>query len=288
MLFGIIMVIMSAILYGIIPMETKILLNYGFNATSIAFFRFFLVIPLILIICLLKKKSIKLSFNTLQQIFLYVSLPCGITMLILNESYNYITVGTASTLHFLYPTFVILICVFYYHQKIEKKIIKSLFIVLIGISCFMEKITFQGYIGVILAISSAITYAIYLIELEQKKINKVDPFVLTLYISIFTSLMLGVVGILTNSLFEKKILYDSYTMLHLLLISILSIVAIITLQLGSRYLGAKLTAFLSLFEPITSIIVGIFILNEKLNINKLIGCILIFIAMLNLLNKTEK
>ena len=40
--------------------------------------------------------------------------------------------------------------------------------IMIGISCFMDRIDYKGIFGIILAFLSAITYAIYLVQLEQK------------------------------------------------------------------------------------------------------------------------
>ena len=165
MVFGIVMVSLSAIVYGVIPLITKTIYEFGFDAISISFFRFFLMIPILLVICIIKNKSLKIGILGLLNIFLFIALPSGLTMLLLNESYNYISIGTATTLHFLYPAFVILICIFYYHQEIERKILISLLMIMIGISCFMDRIDYKGIFGIILAFLSAITYAIYLLSL---------------------------------------------------------------------------------------------------------------------------
>lgn len=288
MIFGIIMVILSAIIYGIIPLITKIVYTFGLDAVSISFLRFFLTVPIVFSICLIKHISLKTNICSLINMFIYIALPSGFTMLLLNESYNYITIGTATTLHFLYPIFVILICVFYYRQKIERKIILSLIMIIIGISCFIDGIDVKAILGIILAFLSAITYAIYLVQLEQKGFNKMDLFVLSLYISIFVSIILGVIGFFSKSVIFRGVNYNSKLLFYLGVLSILSMIAIISLQLGSRYLGAKLTALFSLFEPITSIFTGIVFLSEDIQFLKVIGCFFILLAMLNVIFKQSK
>ena len=141
-------------------------------------------------------------------------------MLLLNESYNYISIGTATTLHFLYPAFVILsICIFYYHQEIERKILISLLMIMIGISfCFMDRIDYKGIFGIILAFLSAITYAIYLVQLEQKKFYDLDPMVLSLYTSICISITLGIIGFFSKSLLFESCNYDNRIPLYFIIL----------------------------------------------------------------------
>lgn len=62
-----------------------------------------------------------------------------------------------------------------------------------------------------------------------------------------------------------------------------SIVGIICLQQGVRYLGAATASILSMFEPVTSVIFGIIILHEQLTIVKLIGCFIILSAITGLI-----
>ncbi|MEJ8737607.1 DMT family transporter [Erysipelotrichaceae bacterium HCN-30851] len=282
MIFGIIIVILSAIIYGIIPLLTKIIYTFDLDAISVSFFRFFLMIPILFMICFIKNKPLKINISSLISIFLYIALPSGFTMLLLNASYTYISIGTATTLHFLYPTFVILICSFYYHQKIERKIIVSLILITIGISCFIDGIDINGILGVLLAFLSAITYAIYLVQLEQSKFRRMDPLVLSLYTSICISIVLGIIGFYSKSLLFKESTFNSELLFYLVIFSALSMIALVFLQIGARYLGAKLTALFSLFEPITSIFAGIIFLNEELRFIKIIGCLFILFAMLNI------
>lgn len=57
--------------------------------------------------------------------------------------------------------------------------------------------------------------------------------------------------------------------------------SILTVKLP--YLGATTTSILSMFEPVTSVIFGIIILQEQLTIIKLIGCLIILAAITGLI-----
>ena len=193
MLLGIGSVLLSAVLLGIIPLLTKVLYAAGFDAISVAFYRHVCVLPILFLYCRIKKSSLRLPLRQLFQLSLYAGFFSAVTMLLLNLSYLYIPVGMATTLHFLYPAFVILICVVYYRQQIERPILCSLILVLFGIFCFFEQGSIQGMAGIALALLSAITYAVYLIQLERHRFNQMDSAVFTFYLSLCTIVMLMIV-----------------------------------------------------------------------------------------------
>lgn len=291
MLLGTGTVILSAILYGMIPLLTKLLYSFGFDAIAVAFFRYACVLPIIVLYCCFKKKRLKISFRSIFSLFGYVGFFSGATMILLNMSYQYIPVGMATTLHFLYPSFVILICVVYYKQKIERSILYSMALVLIGILFFFERGNIHGVIGIVLAILSGFTYAVYLVQLERHKFNQMDPVVFTFYLSLCTILTLIVINLHTHSI-QDSLLYFQDTPLWIIpVLTLFSMFANICIAYGSRYLGATMTALFSLFEPITSLFSGFFFLHENLTLLKIIGSIIILIAILNVAlsqNKKDK
>lgn len=126
----------SAVVYGVIPMLTMFLYAFGMDAIAVAFYRFFLILPIVLLITKMQGISLRLPWKQVVSIFVYAGFFSGSTMLLLNLAYNYISIGTATTLHFLYPVFVILICAFYYHDVIDARMKKILLIVLLGILFF--------------------------------------------------------------------------------------------------------------------------------------------------------
>lgn len=272
---GILMISLSAILFGLIPILTSILYANGENAVSVSFYRYAFMLPVLWLLSLYKRLSLKIAIKDAWNIFLFISLFSTATMLLLNSSYVYVNTGVATTLHFLYPLFVILICRLFYHDKIDSHTKKSLLLILIGIACFLIHVEIESLIGIVLAFASSFTYAIYLVEMEKKRLSRLHPIVFSFHISLDTTILLWLFHLVLPSLQLPS--YDAF--LWLCILSITSLVALACLQLGSRSIGAKLTSLFSLFEPITSLIVGIVILKEEISIWKVIGCILIFIAV---------
>lgn len=270
---------LSAVLYGIIPMLTKLLYGYGLNAIAVAFFRFLFILPLAFGFACIKNVSLRLPAGKILEIFMFAGLFSGGTMLLLNVSYLYISVGTATTLHFLYPVVVLLICTFYYHDHLSSLLKRCLLLILSGMLCFVTELEKGAVIGILFALFSAFTYAVYLIQLEKRHFSDIHPMVLSFYIAVCTVLLTGGAALCTGTLTFS---FPLPALSLYLLLSFGSLAALALLQLGSRYLGAKMTSLFSLLEPITSMLTGIFFLKEGITLGKLAGCTLILLAIVYL------
>ena len=101
----------------------------------------------------------------------------------------------------------------------------------------------------------------------------INPYVLNFYFAIVIAITLLIIGIVSNQL-VLNLPMTAYG--YSFIIAILtSIIGIICLQQGIKYLGATTASILSMFEPVTSVIFGIIILHERLTIVKAIGCLII-------------
>lgn len=277
MIFGSLCILFSGVLFGVVPLVTMNLYASGFNTISVSFFRYLFAIPIALLLVVMQKKSLRINKMDIFKITTHLSLISVVTNLLLAGSYNFISTGTATTLHFLYPVVVILICGFYYREKISKQIMLSVMLVVFGILCFLDKIESSGLIGFVMAASSSVSYSIYILQLERTRLNRLEPAVLSFYISVTT-----VISLLVASFFIQPISFSlNYHQLTLFVaLSVITLVALMLFQLGTRYLGAKLSALFSLSEPVTSMVVGVVFMGEPLIISKIIGCILILLAIL--------
>ena len=267
----------SAMLFGLIPLLTSVLYANGLDAVSVSFYRYVFIVPVLFLLCRLRNISLRITKNEAIFLLVHVSLFSTLTNLLLNASYVYIHTGVATTLHFLYPMFVILICKVFYRDRIDSNTKKALLLIGLGIACFFIHMKIDNVIGLMLALISGVTYAIYLVEMEKKGLSRMQPLLFSFYISLNTSIMLLIVNMMTNSI---HLITEASTYFWLGVISIFSLMALICLQQGSKHIGAKMTSLFSLFEPITSLAAGVLILNEDLSIWKVIGCVFIFIAVM--------
>lgn len=274
---GYIYTALSAIIFGLMPLLTKIIIARGATSLTIAFFRVFYVTVVLFFVLKIKKIDLHLEKRDFLSAILTSIFGSGLTIIILNESYNYVDTGIATSLHFLYPLFVAILCCFFYGEKIKKKQIISLSFALVGIICFMSKGN-GSLFGYFLAIASGLTYAFYLVKMDKTGLVKMNALKLSFYLALFTT-----IEIFTMNLFMQDVVFKmdaiAYGLLLVLALSS-SFLATVLLQKGVLLLGSTRASFICLLEPVTSMIMGILWLNEALTFNKGLGGLAIIISLI--------
>lgn len=274
---GYIYTALSAIIFGLMPLLTKIIIARGATSLTIAFFRVFYVTIVLFFVLKIKKIDLYLEKRGLLSVVLTSIFGSGLTIIILNESYNYVDTGIATSLHFLYPLFVAILCCFFYGEKIKKKQIISLSFALVGIICFMSKGN-GSLFGYFLAIASGLTYAFYLVKMDKTGLVKMNALKLSFYLALFTTIEIFIINLFMQDVVFKMDVV-SYGLLLVLALSS-SFFATILLQKGVLLLGSTRASFICLLEPVTSMIVGILWLNEALTLNKGLGGLAIIISLI--------
>lgn len=274
---GYIYTALSVIIFGLMPLLTKIIIARGATSLTIAFFRVFYVTVVLFFVLKIKKIDLRLEKRDFLSAILTSIFGSGLTIIILNESYNYVDTGIATSLHFLYPLFVAILCCFFYGEKIKKKQIISLSFALVGIICFMSKGN-GSLFGYFLAIASGLTYAFYLVKMDKTGLVKMNALKLSFYLALFTT-----IEIFTMNLFMQDVVFKmdaiAYGLLLVLALSS-SFLATVLLQKGVLLLGSTRASFICLLEPVTSMIMGILWLNEALTFNKGLGGLAIIISLI--------
>lgn len=274
---GILFTILSAIIFGFTPALANITYKLGNNSLSMTFFRNLLAIPILFFILKHKKISLRIEKKEVKHIFILSLIGVALTTALLYSSYSYIGVGAATTLHFMYPIFVAVTCKLFFKESLGKSKVLALIISLLGVLLFMDMKNGSNILGALMALISGITYAFYIVYLEKQELVKINPYKLSFYIVSFTSVEM-IIGNILGRYIRFNLSLKVYVLM--IIISLLtSVVAIILFQLGVSIIGATSAAIFSLFEPITSIISGLLLFNETISIKKVLGCIVIFIAV---------
>lgn len=274
---GYIYTALSAIIFGLMPLLTKIIIARGATSLTIPFFRVFYVTIVLFFVLKIKKIDFRLEKRGWLSVILTSVFGSGLTIIILNESYNYVDTGIATSLHFLYPLFVAILCCFFYGEKIKKKQIISLSFALVGIICFMSKGN-GSLFGYFLAIASGLTYAFYLVKMDKTGLVKMNALKLSFYLALFTTIEIFIINLFMQDVVFKMDAI-AYGLLLVLALSS-SFLATVLLQKGVLLLGSTRASFICLLEPVTSMIVGILFLGEALTLNKGLGGLAIIISLI--------
>ncbi|QSX05033.1 DMT family transporter [Sedimentibacter sp. zth1] len=272
-------VITAAVIFGFMPILSKLTYFGGSNPIMLVFLRSFLCIPILYSILRVKKITIKVPKKILFKFFIYSIVTTTLTALLLYTSYNYVSVGIATTIHYVYPIIVGLILVIFFKEKISILKIICLAISFSGILLFFDGNTSNGsLIGLFIAFLSGVSYSLSLIYMDKGGIKGYYPFLVTFYSCLFTSITMFFVSIITKS-FTLSITPSGWLYSFILSI-IVSVIAVTFMQIGVQNIGPTTTAILCMFEPITSIILAILLFNEPCTFRNILGCSLIIFAVL--------
>ena len=133
---GYLSVILSALIFGLMPLMAKFIYNDGVNPVTLVFLRNLLSVPVLAILALSTKASIKAELKALSQISIIAVMGCCITPLLLFISYTHIPSGTATVFHFIYPAVVALGEFIFLKNKLKAGHIISTMICIFGIALF--------------------------------------------------------------------------------------------------------------------------------------------------------
>lgn len=272
---GVLLVLLSAIVFGAMPFFAFHLNKEGINSTCLVFYRSAFSLILLLIILKLKGCPILPNREDFFKIML-LGLGAALTPLLLFNSYNHLSSGTATAIHFSYPLFVLLGNWIFFKQKpslIENICILLTMIGLLLISNFSMSTSIQGFL---LSIGSAITFAFYVLYLDRSKMAIVNPYKLQFYMNTFTSLFMLIYCSATDQLVTPRSNQGWYLAIAFSLVVVFG--ATIPFQLGIRKIGAQKASILSTAEPISSLLFGVILLGERFNITQLLAIAIIIMA----------
>ncbi len=276
---GYIEAVLSASFFGLIPFWYMPLYKKGLSPESSLFYRFLFAFLIMLTLCMVRKKSIKISAITFFHIFI-ASVGCFLCALCLFLAITHIPSGVASTIFFINPIFVMLVMVMFYKEPLEGyKIILSLFTFL-GVallSGFFNSLETVNTTGVVLSLCSGLTYTIYIIGIFKVQHSQISKDTLSIYIFLISGMLTFLYTLGTDTFVVPK---DAYTVMQLIFGSLITAVLPSILLISAiKKVGSVISSILGAMEPITAVIVGVVVFYEKLSLEMCFGILIIVFSV---------
>lgn len=275
---GIIYAVLSAVAFGFMPIFVKIAYNGGANTITVTFLRFFISTIILLLYFLFSKTNFKIPKQQLIRVGVLGIMGYATTSLTLFLSYNYISVGLATIIHFVYPVIVTLLACTIYKEKLTLYKVLALAFSILGVYVLIGFSSLKlSLLGIVLAIGSGIFYSIYILDIGYSCLKEVDSIILTFYLCLFSSLGMFVYGLFTKQL---NFSFSSYGYISVTGLSIIcTITAIMLFNKAVKIVGSSNTSVLSTLEPITSIVLSAIIFHEAITLTTIIGSVLIIASV---------
>ena len=268
----------AAASYGMNPLFALPLYKAGMDPDSVLFFRYLFAIPLLGIMIKARGRSFKIQRKETFPLII-MGLLVALSSLTLFLSYNYMAAGIASTLLFVYPIMVALIMAMVFKEKLALQTIVCMLLALGGIGLLYKSedgITLS-LIGTLLVFASSLSYAIYIVGINQTSLKNVATLKVTFYVLLF--------GL---SLFVARLLYSGvlntpdqwYLWANLLALAVFPTAISFLCTTGAiQYIGSTPTAILGALEPVTAIFFGIAVFGESLTVRESFGLVMIIVAV---------
>lgn len=277
-------VIASAVFFGLMPLFARIAAAGGSTALSTAFYRFFFA-ALMFVSCLLFKHT---SFAITRRECLKI-LPLSVfytlTPILLYLSYDFISSGLATTLHFTYPVAVILLLFLVYRQRMSRLQLICTALCVGGIALLSPGEFSKNGPGAALALASGVTYALYVVLLEKSGLERLPLLTLSFWLTFFSAVFIGLTAALSGRLVWVM---TSPAWGALVLLALLSTVfALVLFQRGLFDCGPVKATLLSTFEPLTGIGVGIVLFGERLTLCSAVGAALVMASAVLLVRGSD-
>lgn len=273
---GALFVILSAVLFGTMPLLTKTAYAFGGNNYTVSFGRFVFGSIITAAIVTL---SPKLSFRITRQDFrwlLAVPFFSAVTPLLLFESYHYIDSGLATTLHFTYPVTVMLLGALFFRKKLRLRQILCLLICAAGVICFYRPGQSGDIKGMVLAVLSGVTFALYILLLGKSSLRHLPMLTLSFWTSLFCAVEIGLFAGVTGQL-HLNMGWQAWAAIAALGIFVAA-GAQLLFQTGVFLCGEVKASLLSTFEPLTGVVIGILVFSEAMTFRVAVGIALILLA----------
>ena len=177
---------LAEISYGTNPLFALPLYQAGMDPDSVLFFRYLFAIPIIGVMLKVRGRGFAVRRAELPPLVM-LGLLVAVSSLTLFESYNYMDVGIASTLLFVYPVIVALIMTLMFKERLTVQTVVSIGGALVGIALLSigEGGMALSGTGTALVFSSALSYAIYLVAVNRSSIGAMPTLKVTFYMLTF-------------------------------------------------------------------------------------------------------
>ena len=276
---------LCAVLYGFMPLFTKIAYANGSDVLNVSFFRFFFCALFSLPIAWYRKEMSPFFLNRRETRWMLLLAACYSTLpLTLYGSYRFINASLASALHFTYPVFVMILSVLVLRTPVEKTQIVCILLCMGGIVLLTQFDGRAGLWGIVLAMLSGLFYAFYVIALAKSGLKEMPMMKMVFWLSVFTSAVLFLIAVAMRNPIGTGLPLKA-TAAHMGLAFFSTVFPLALFQRGLALVGAVKSTLLSTFEPITGVLIGVFVFHDVLTLRIAAGIVLILASVVLLVKE---
>lgn len=278
--------IAAAVFYGTNPLGAMNLYADGISTNSTLFYRFGIAVIILGVMMAVQRKSFALTRRELATLaILGVFMSTSSTTLYF--SLNFMDVGIASTLLFVYPVMVAVIMATFFHEKVTAATVIAILLSLAGIALLNQTGdgTSLSLWGVTLVMLSSLTYAIYIVVVNKSSL-RMSSVKLTFYVLLFG--LFTIYGYTLAMGETVQLLVTPKQWLYATQLALMpTVLSLVLMVIAVHDIGSTPTAIMGAIEPITAVAIGVIVFGENFTPRLAIGIVLILTAVLLIIGGKE-
>lgn len=278
--------IAAAVFYGTNPLGAMNLARDGITTNTTLFYRFTIAMLILGVMMAVQRKSFALTRRELGTLAI-LGVLMGSSSTSLYFSFNFMDVGIASTLLFVYPIMVAVIMATLFREKVTLATAVSIGLALGGIALLNH--TADGsslsVVGVTLVMVSSLTYAVYIVVVNKSSL-RLSSVKLTFYVLLF-----GAAAILAFTLAtcgSVQLLTTPRQWLFAVQLAVLpTVLSLVLMVIAVHDIGSTPTAIMGALEPMTAVAIGVVCFGEAFTVRLAVGIVLILAGVLLIIGGKE-
>ena len=277
---GIICGILAAICYGTNPLGALPLYEEGVNTSSVLFLRFSIATLILGVVMIANRKSFAVTRGELTTMASLGAL-MAVSSLTYYQSFRYMDAGIASTILFVYPVMVAVIMATFFREKVTATTITSIVLALAGIGLLYrgDAGISLSMTGVMLVMVSSLTYAVYIVIVNQSEI-RMSIVKLTFYVLLICAMCLFAYSFTSSNLHLMLPPSPRAWFFACWLGLVPTVLSLLFMTIAVHEVGATPTAIMGALEPLTAVAIGVMMFGEAFTFRLCIGIVLILAAVL--------
>ncbi len=274
---GLILIISAGILWGTSCVFVDILAPYGFSSLQMTAMRFTVAFLGLFIYCaILKREALRVNPKDIL-IFAVCGIMLFATATCYYEAMQLTSVSVAVVLMYISPVPIMLLSVLFFKERFT--LIKGIAVGVMLVGCVLVAGIIGDFkpnpLGIAMGLLSAAAYTVYNIFNKMAAKRGVNPYSTSLYTFMFSAIaaialsqpqeMPSLIGKNPAAILPALIALGAVTCLLPFLFYTISL----------KYISVGVASSLSIIEPMTGVILGVFVYSDTLSFPNIVGIVLI-------------
>lgn len=287
---GILFAALSSSTFGLAPFFTISLIMAGYSTFEALSYRWGVASLFLFLVGVFSGVKFLMSWRDFRTVFC-LSLFRATTSFSLVVAYQNIASGVASVIHFMYPLAVALTMMFVFKEPKSKTVISAIVISIIG-AVFLSTGNIESsgggdtVLGIVMSTISVFSYAGYIVGVRRTRAVNIPSVPLTCSVMGIGAVLFIIGGFFTGGI---RIETDPHIWLYIAGLGLVATaISNISLVQGIKLAGPTLASIMGAMEPLTAVVIGIFVFGETFSWHTAVGIVLILFAVLLVILKQQK